>query len=707
VAGNGTAGYSGDNLSAAGSQLNNPYSVAVDAAGNFYIADSRNNRIRKVTPGGLITTVAGNGNPGYSGDNGPATAAELRWPSGVALDSAGNLYIADYGNSRIRMVTAATGIITTVAGNGTFGYNGDNIAATSAELGGPAGLRLDAAGNLYIADQFNNRIRKVTAASGIITTVAGNGYGGGTGDCGGGYNGDNIAASSAELYCPADVALDGAGNLYIADYGNHRIRMVAAATSIITTVAGNGVYGFSGDGGPATSTQLFYPEGVALDAAGNLYIADSANYRLRMVTAATGIITTVAGNGTQGYSGDNGPANNAELDYPAAVVLDPAGNLYIADINNQRIRAVSVTTLPLGFAPTQINSNSATQTFRLANIGNAPLNLNGITPSPNFTGDASATTCSTSSALAAGDSCAVGVMFSPTTIGSFSGTLTLTDNALNLVGSTQQVNLAGIGTETTTVTFQPISPVNPAYGQTVSISVNVAAQSGLDAPSTGSVTFTVDGNQQPAIPLGTNGAVGLQLSGLKAGLHQVSANYGGSTDGNSLPSSNATSFTIAPAAPIITWASPATLTLGAALSSTQLNATSNVAGTFAYSPVSGTVLSAGLQTLSVTFTPTDVSDYKTAKAQVSLTVAGVAVSSPLPNSTVSSPVQLIASATPSSPVAKIKAMKVYVDNTVKYTADAASINTKLKLSKGSHHVTVQAWDALGTIYKDALVITVR
>jgi len=327
VAGNGTFGFSGDNGPATSAGLYLPSGVAVDASGNLYIADTANNRTRKVTPAGVITTVAGNGTSGFSGDNGPATSAGLNGPVGVAVDTGGNLYIADHGNDRIRKVTPA-GVITTVAGNGTFGFSGDNGPATSASLGSPSGVAVDASGNLYIADQY--RIRKVTPA-GVITTVAGNGTSG--------FGGDNGPATSAGLSSPSGVAVDTGGNLYIADAGNDRIRKVTPA-GVITTVAGNGTPGFSGDNGPATSAQLLLPVGVAVDAGGNLYIADRFNARIRKVTPA-GVITTVAGNGDHGFSGDNGPATSASLSNPSGVAVDTGGSLYIADRFNNRIRKVT------------------------------------------------------------------------------------------------------------------------------------------------------------------------------------------------------------------------------------------------------------------------------------------------------------------------------------------------------------------------------
>jgi trimeric autotransporter adhesin len=329
VAGNGTSGYSGDRGPATAAKLSGPTGVAVDSAGNLYIADINNNRIRKVTTAGIISTVAGNGTRGYSGDGGPATAAKINNPTGVAVDSAGNLYIVDSQNDRIRKVTTS-GIISTAAGNGIRGYSGDGGQATAAQLSNPQGVAVDSGGNLYIAFLGNSRIRKVTAA-GIISAVAGNGTGG--------YGGDGGVATAAQLRGPTGVAVDSAGNLYIADYGNKRIRKVTTA-GIIRTVAGNGYWGRDGDTGPATAMQLYNPTGVAVDSAGNLYIAELNGQRIRKVTTA-GIISTAAGNGTGGYSGDGGPATAAKLNNPTGVAVDFAGNLYIAEYENNRIRKVT------------------------------------------------------------------------------------------------------------------------------------------------------------------------------------------------------------------------------------------------------------------------------------------------------------------------------------------------------------------------------
>ena len=330
IAGNGTGGYSGDGGVATAAELYYPQAVAIDGSGNIYIADADNFRIRKMNISGVITTLAGNGTSGFSGDGGAATAAEISFSTGIAVDAANNVYIADEHNNRIRMVSAS-GIITTVAGNGTGGFSGDGGAATAAELNNPEGVAVDASGNLYIADDYNQRIRMVSA-SGIIRTIAGTGTSG--------FSGDGGAATSANLNAPAAVAVDAAGRIYISDYGNNRIRVINAS-GIVSTFAGNGTAGFTGDGGYATAAELHSPSGINLDAAGNLYVADYQNGRIRKI-ATSGIISTVAGNGSAGFSGDGGAATAAALFGPLGVALDAAGNIIICDYENNRIRKVTV-----------------------------------------------------------------------------------------------------------------------------------------------------------------------------------------------------------------------------------------------------------------------------------------------------------------------------------------------------------------------------
>jgi sugar lactone lactonase YvrE len=334
MAGNGGIGFSGDGGQATNASLDNPYGVAVDDTGDLFIADANNNRVREVNSFGTISTVAGIGSAGFSGDGGLAASAGINDPIGVAVDGIGDLFIADADNNRIRKVDTY-GTITTVAGNGNADFAGDGSPATNAALSYPYGVAVDGAGNLFIADLGNNRIRKVDT-NGIMSTVAGDGTVG--------YSGDGRLATNAALADPYGVAVDGAGNLFIADLGNNRIRKVDPL-GIISTVAGNGIAGYSGDGGLAINAACSTPAGVAVDVAGNLFIADSGNNRIREV-GTNGIIFTVVGNGTAGYSDDDGQATNAVLSYPIGVAVDSGGNLFIADSGNDRIRKVTSTEYP-------------------------------------------------------------------------------------------------------------------------------------------------------------------------------------------------------------------------------------------------------------------------------------------------------------------------------------------------------------------------
>lgn len=335
IAGNGTAGYNSDNIQATASELQNPYGICVDASGNVYTADYYNDRIRKVNSLGVITTIAGNGVAGFSGDGGQATAAKVSQPSDVWWTSSGNIYICDEVNNRIRMVTS-TGVISTIAGNGTFGFSGDGGPATAAEFKYPFGVMVDGAGNIYVSEFQGERVRKINTA-GIITTYAGNGAGG--------FSGDGGQATAAMLDAPLKSAMDPSGNLYIADAYNNRIRKVTPA-GIITTYAGNGVAGFSGDGGQATAAKLDWTFGVGTDGSGNVYACDFSNNRIRLIKTS-GVISTIAGNGTPGFNGDGSPATTKELYYPSQITSDASGNLYLSEYSNQRDRKLTNAVLPI------------------------------------------------------------------------------------------------------------------------------------------------------------------------------------------------------------------------------------------------------------------------------------------------------------------------------------------------------------------------
>ncbi|HKM82700.1 MAG TPA: C1 family peptidase, partial [Candidatus Acidoferrum sp.] len=475
VAGNGTAGFVDG--AAASAELDQPAGVAVDSAGNLYVADQGNQRIRKVDTSGNISTVASISN------------------AGVAVDSAGNLYIADQNNQRIRKLDA-NGNISTVAGSGTAGFAGDGAAASAAELNQPAGVAVDSAGNLYVADQGNQRIRKVDTG-GNISTVAGNGTAG--------FGGDGAAATAAELNQPVGVAVDSAGNLYVADQGNQRIRKVDTSGNISTVASISNA-------------------GVAVDSAGNLYVADQGNQRIRKVDTG-GNISTVAGNGIAGFAGDGAAATAAELNQPAGVAVDSAGNLYVADQSNQCIRKVDVTRSMLSFGMTNVGQASSPQTIQISNVGTAPLNFiapsNSITafsfPS-NFQSQIVGNDCVTGTALAVGATCSLGVAFAPAAPGGnpLTGTLTVNDDASN---SQQAVGLTGSTTgtgPTITSASSAIFTVGTSGNFTVtttglptpSITENGALPSGLNFVDHGDGTGALSGT--PAS--GTAGAYTITIA---------------------------------------------------------------------------------------------------------------------------------------------------------------------------------------------------
>ncbi len=375
IAGTGQRGATGDGGPAVSALLSRPIRIDFDSGGNLYLTDSDNHTIRKVTPQGVISTIAGRpGQGGFGGDGGAATDALLNFPIGVAVDVAGNIYICDNGNIRIRKITATTGMITTIAGNGSPGFGGDGGAATSAQLSTPQNVEVDAGGNVYISDFGNNRIRKVNASDGVITTVAGIGTPG--------FSGDGGPATEAQLNGPNNVSVDKDGNLIICDATNLRIRKVTVATGVISTIVGTGTRGFSGDGGPATDATLDVPVGAVVDQAGNLYFSDRSNHRVRRVAAGTGVITTIAGfgptspsTGAGGFNGDGLAALASALNFPTGLALDPAGNLYIGDRDNGRVRKLIFAAANDGAAPTvAITSPTSSATFTTTD---GALNLSG------------------------------------------------------------------------------------------------------------------------------------------------------------------------------------------------------------------------------------------------------------------------------------------------------------------------------------------
>jgi NHL repeat len=478
VAGNGSTTYATpvSNVPALGVTLYNPTGVFEDPSNNIFLADTYNQMVRElVNSSGNVNIFAGNGTPGYNGDGISAPSAELYYPASVGRDSSGNIYIADQYNQIIRKVDTSGNISTFAGTPSSPGYSGDNGPAGSAQLQYPFDVFVDNYGNMFIADTYNHVIREVVCAvpgtlsctppsgetAGYIYTVAGNNM------LGFGYSGDGGPATSAKLYYPSSASTDAAGNLYIADTSNQRIREVNASTQIINTVAGNGSCLFSGDG-PATENSVCNPSGVRPDLNGNIFFTDTGNHRIRWVDGG-GTLTTFAGNGTATFSGDGGPATSAELYFPNGLFEDPSGNFLICDSYNLRIRkinafaAVGRSTGSVIFPIQALNTMSGAVDVTLSGIG--PASITNISTSGDFT---ELDDCVGS--LPNGTACTVSVYFTPTHSGARYGTLTVTTNGY--FSTTTTVALQGTG-EGLTITGAPLSFGTDPIGTPVVKSVTI------------------------------------------------------------------------------------------------------------------------------------------------------------------------------------------------------------------------------------------
>ena len=529
VAGNGYANYFGNGGLATNAGMANPSSVAEDQAGNLYIADLANSVVRKVNANsGTITTVAGTGVYGYSGDGGPASSSTLASPYGVAVDSSGNLYIADADSWVIRKVNATTGVITTVAGGiGSTGTVcsaatdaiGDGCPATEAWLSSPHSVTVDPNGNIYIADSGDDVIREVLATSGVISTVAGTVESSG-------YSGDGGPATNAQLYFPLAIALDRAGNLYIADSYNDRIRELVVSTGAIQTIAGNGAYGYAGDGGPAISATLSTPFGVFTDRRGNFYISDTDNNVLREVDSS-GTISTIAGDGTAGYSGDGGLATQGELSYPNGGLIDGSGNLIFADLNNSRIRKISIAYTPTSPTVTVTPSASSLTTGQPLTV---TVVVDGGTGNPVPTG--------TVTLMGGGyTSAATPLTTGTATISIAAGSLTVGADTLTVkysgdtnysatTGNATVTVTAIIGSAVATVTVTP-SVLTITNQQAETVKVSVTGGSGQATP-TGTVVLS-SGSYSSTAQILVSGTASFTISAgaLSSGTDTLTAIYSG------------------------------------------------------------------------------------------------------------------------------------------------------------------------------------
>ena len=517
-------GSGGDGGPATSALLAGPYTVAGDSAGNLYIADTGNNRIRELS-GGIITTVAGTGSAGFSGNNGPATSAMLNGPTSVAVDGAGNIFFSDTGNLVVRRIDAITHNITTVAGNGSSCFPtksacGDGGAATSANLTWPLTVAVDANDNLYIADYFSFKIRKVSGATQIISTVAGTGTAGKAGDGG--------LATKANLDHPSSVALDGAGNIFISDQYNNKIRKVDASGTIHTYM-GNGKACLCGDGGPALSGSMWNPLEVVTDPSGNVFVGGGNDNVVQRINATTGIWGTVAGSALKplvgGFAGDGGLASLATM-ANFGLWVDAQNNMFIADEGNNRIRTVHLTpaatlpTQPLNFGNVALNTPSQPKPVKLSSTGGLDLNLTNISITGASASNFQQTNnCGTLPVVLGVDAaCTTSVVFTSTTYGTVKASLTYTDNATD---SPQNISLSGSGPDFGIVNSP--SAITLARGASGSVTTTLAPIAGF------SQTITLTCTGAPAPTTCTPNPSSVTLNGVANGTAQVTIAVSSST----------------------------------------------------------------------------------------------------------------------------------------------------------------------------------
>ncbi len=493
VAGTGTSGFYGSGGPALSVLISGPKGVAVDKSNNLYFSDSPNNVIWMISAStGTASIFAGTGSSGHTGDGAAAVNATLANPEGLAFDSVGNLYIADNGNNEIRKVTASTGIISTYAGgvNNFNGSIGDGGPATSAVLSSPTTVGLDSANNLYIADTYNYRVRKVAAATGIITTVAGNGTST--------YSGDGGPATSASLQPPDSIAVDSAGNFYLASSNGARIRKVTAATGQINSIAGfKDLQGDNGDGGQATSAEIL-PLALSLDSAGNLYVSNSPG-EIREINAVTGVIARVAGIGNPGYSGDGGAAAVAQILYPTQVAFDAAGNLYFAD-GSYRIRKVTLTPQTAATPTFSVPAGTYASSQSVAITDSTPgaaiyYTTDGSTPSISSNVYTTAVTVNSSETI---NAIAISVGYNPSAVASATYVLNLQAAAPSLTSLSPAYSSAGSAQFTLTLNGSGFTNASTVYwgssaltSQFVTSSQMTATVPASDISTAGVATITV------------------------------------------------------------------------------------------------------------------------------------------------------------------------------------------------------------------------